>query len=71
MMISEQTQVEVILGNDVLENVEGVDDIAKKWGMSPGYIKNLCAKGKIQAKKIGKTWVIDKRQEKPSSRGDV
>jgi excisionase family DNA binding protein len=49
-----------------LENVIGVEEAAELWGLSAGYIKNLCADGKIKAKKIGKTWVIDKTQENPA-----
>jgi excisionase family DNA binding protein len=49
----------------MLENVIGVDEASKLWGLSPGYIKNLCAEGKIIAKKIGNTWVIDKDQPSP------
>jgi hypothetical protein len=54
-----------IRGN-ALNNVIGVDEAAKLWKLSPGYIKNLCATGKIKAKKIGKTWVIDETQPNPS-----
>lgn len=50
----------------MLENVIGVEEAARIWGLKPGYIKNLCAEGKIKAKKIGKTWVIDKTQENPA-----
>lgn len=50
----------------MLENIIGVEEAAKLWGLSPGYIKNLCAEGKIKAKKIGKTWIIDKNQVNPS-----
>lgn len=49
-----------------LENVMGVEKASKIWGLSSGYIKNLCSEGKIKAKKIGNTWVIDKRQDNPS-----
>lgn len=48
---------------NVLENVMGVDEAAKAWGLSPGHIKNLCASGTVKAKKIGNTWVLDKTQE--------
>ncbi|MFD2210258.1 helix-turn-helix domain-containing protein [Virgibacillus halophilus] len=48
-----------------LKSVIGVSEASKLWGLSPGYIKNLCSKGKISAKKIGKTWVIDASQSKP------
>ncbi|WP_078548662.1 helix-turn-helix domain-containing protein [Litchfieldia alkalitelluris] len=49
-----------------LDNIIGVEEASKLWGLSSGYIKNLCASGKIQAKKIGKTWVILKDQPNPS-----
>lgn len=41
-------------------NVIGVNEAASILNVSPGYVKNLCAQGKIVAKKIGKTWVIDR-----------
>ncbi|MGM0904214.1 MAG: helix-turn-helix domain-containing protein [Bacillota bacterium] len=49
----------------MLDNLIGVEEAAKLWGLSPGYIKNLCADGRIIAKKIGNTWVIDKTQDNP------
>lgn len=50
---------------NALANVIGVEEASEIWGLSPGYIKNLCADGKIKAKKIGKTWVIDRNQPNP------
>lgn len=47
-----------------LHNVIGVHEAASILNVSPGYVKNLCAEGKIVAKKIGKTWVIDKSRLK-------
>jgi hypothetical protein len=52
----------------MLENIVGVEEAARYWGLSPGYVKNLCAEGKVIAKKIGKTWVIDITQERPSKK---
>ena len=54
-----------------LDQILGVEEAAALWGLSPGYIKNLCAAGKLKAKKIGKTWIIDanqtnQKQEEPS-----
>jgi excisionase family DNA binding protein len=43
-----------------LNQVIGVEEAAIILGLSPGTIKNKCAAGEIAAKKIGKTWVIDK-----------
>lgn len=51
-----------------LDNVMGVDEASELWKLSPGYIKNLCADGKLKAKKIGKTWIIDKNQPHPSKK---
>lgn len=50
----------------VLDKIMGVEEASELWGLSSGYIKNLCAKGKIKCKKIGKTWVIDKTQPNPA-----
>lgn len=47
-----------------LHNVIGVHEAATILNVSPGHVKNLCAEGKIVAKKIGKTWVIDKSRLK-------
>jgi excisionase family DNA binding protein len=53
-----------------LDYIMGVEEAAKLWGYKPGYIKNLCAQGKIEAKKIGKTWVISKNQPHPRENAD-
>lgn len=47
---------------NALDSVIGVDEAADILGLSPGTVKNYCATGKIEAKKIGKTWVIDKNK---------
>lgn len=49
-----------------LDKIMGADEASKLWGLAPSYVKDLCAKGKIKAKKIGKTWIIDKDQPNPS-----
>lgn len=49
----------------MLDRIIGVNEASELWGLSPGYIKNLCSEGKIISKKIGKTWVIDKEQPNP------
>lgn len=45
---------------NALNNITGVNETSEITGLSPGTIKNYCADGKIEAKKIGNTWVIDK-----------
>jgi Helix-turn-helix domain len=53
---------------NILDKIMGVEEASETWTLSPGYIKNLCAEGKIQARKIGKTWVISKDQENPKNK---
>jgi hypothetical protein len=50
---------------NILEEIMGVEEASELWSLSPGYIKNLCAEERIQARKIGKTWVISKKQPNP------
>lgn len=45
---------------NTLNNVIGVNEAAELTGLTPGTIKNYCADGRISAKKIGQSWVIDK-----------
>lgn len=49
-----------------LDEIMGVEQASKLWGLAPSYVKDLCAKGKVKAVKIGKTWIIDKNQPNPS-----
>ncbi|MBY7115117.1 helix-turn-helix domain-containing protein [Bacillus sp. 17RED48] len=46
----------------VLDNVIGVNDAHLISGLSPGHIKNLCAAGAVESKKIGGTWVINRER---------
>ena len=62
-----QTIRELVTNYGTLDNIMGVNEAAELWNTTPGYIKNLCAKGKIKARNIGKTWIIDKNQPNPLS----
>lgn len=44
----------------MLDNIIGTTEAAEILGLSPDHVKKLCRDGKIKAKRIGKTWVIDK-----------
>ncbi|MRS25882.1 helix-turn-helix domain-containing protein [Bacillus sp. RIT694] len=46
--------------------VIGVEEASSILNLSSGTIKNMCAAGKIPAKKIGKTWILDKNLLEPS-----
>lgn len=54
-----------------INNVMGVEEAAELWNLAPGTIKNYCAEGKVIARKIGKTWIIDKNQPNPSQGGEA
>ncbi len=45
-----------------LDNIIGVDEAGEILGLSPGSIKNMCAAGKLNCKKIGKTWILNKEE---------
>lgn len=47
-----------------LKNVIGVEEAGSKLGLAAGTVKNMCAAGQIEAKKIGRTWVLDQTRLK-------
>lgn len=51
--------------SDWKNQIDSVSNMAKKWDISPNYLKILCAKGKVDSKKIGNTWVLNSNQPKP------
>lgn len=53
---------------NALGQIMGVEMASSIWGLSPERIKHLCADGKVKSIKIGKTWIIDKNQNNPSTR---
>ena len=52
--------------NKTLDNIMGVNEAAELWSLKPGTIKNLCAAGKVIARKIDNRWIIEKNQPNPS-----
>ena len=51
-----------------LDGIMGVEEAAQKWGTTPHYVKNLCRTGRCRARKMGKTWVLDRDQPNPIRR---
>lgn len=45
-----------------LDNVIGVKEAHLISSLSPGHIKNLCAAGAIESKKIGRTWILNRER---------
>ncbi|WP_255286892.1 helix-turn-helix domain-containing protein [Bacillus toyonensis] len=48
-----------------LENIIGVKEAAKILRCSPQTLKNMCAAGKLPAKKIERKWILDKTMLPP------
>lgn len=51
--------------NNWKDKIAGVAEMAEIWNISPNYLKTLCRKGRVDAIKIGKTWIIYKEQPRP------
>ncbi|AVG14372.1 helix-turn-helix domain-containing protein [Paenibacillus larvae] len=45
--------------------VMGTDEAGLKWGKSADHIKRLCREGKLDAYRIGNTWIVLRDQEYP------
>lgn len=50
-----------------LDNIIGTKEAAEILCLSPDHVKLLCREGKIKAKRIGLTWIIDKTSLTPKS----
>ena len=45
----------------------GIEEVAKKWGLSKRFVQLLCAKGRIEgAMRLGRAWIIPKNAKKPA-----
>lgn len=51
-----------------LDDIMGTEEASRIWGLSQDHIKRLCRQGRIKARLIGKTWVIDRNQPNPSQK---
>jgi excisionase family DNA binding protein len=45
--------------------IMGTEEAAELWGVTQDHIKKLCRLGKCDAIRIGKTWVLARKQDKP------
>lgn len=41
------------------------EEAAELWGLSQGYIKNLCNEGNVIAYKVGRAWLLLRDQPNP------
>ncbi|XID91022.1 type I-C CRISPR-associated protein Cas8c/Csd1 [Paenibacillaceae bacterium WGS1546] len=53
-----------------LNNIMDVHEAGAMWGLSPAYVRNLCAAGTVEAKKIGRDWAISKNHPNPKKGGE-
>ena len=51
--------------NDIFDRFMKLEEAAEFWGVSVPTVKRYCQTGKVDAAKIGQTWLIDKLQPKP------
>ena len=51
--------------NDVFDRFMKIEEAAEFWGISVPTVKKYCQAGKIDARKYGSGWIIDKLQPKP------
>ena len=49
----------------ILNRLMGLEEAAEFWGISVCTLKKYCVSGKVDAVKIGNTWILDKLQPKP------
>ena len=49
-----------------LDQIMGVVEASKKWGVSPDRVKHLCEQGRFPCVKIGNTWILLKDEIKPT-----
>ncbi len=60
--------LEVNGGGD-MDDYLTIQEVAKKWDMTPRWVQSLCADGKIEgAIKFGRAWAVPKDAEKPADR---
>ena len=44
----------------------GIDEVAKKWGLSKRFVQLLCARGRIEgATRLGRAWMIPHNAKNP------
>lgn len=51
---------------ELFEGYIRIDELAKKWGVTPRSVQLMCAKGKIEgAERFGREWMVPKNTKKP------
>lgn len=51
----------------MIEDYLTVNEVAEKWNLTPRWVRDMCASGKIDgAVQFGRSWAIPQNVEKPS-----
>lgn len=48
-----------------LENIMGVEEAAKRWGLESSTVKKMCQRGQLPSVRIGLVWILRKDQDRP------
>ncbi|MEW4425876.1 helix-turn-helix domain-containing protein [Paenibacillus pabuli] len=51
--------------DDLTNQLMSTEDASELWGLSQGYIKNLCNQGGVIAHKVGRSWLLLRDQPNP------
>lgn len=51
---------------NILDQLESVDEVAKRFNVAPFTVRRWCESGKLQARRFTKEWVIVKGQQMPT-----
>ncbi|MCM3134596.1 helix-turn-helix domain-containing protein [Paenibacillus polysaccharolyticus] len=51
--------------DNIMSQLMQTEEASELWGLSQGYIKNLCANGDVIAEKIGRSWLLLRDQPNP------
>lgn len=52
----------------VLDKIMGVQEAGKLWQLHPDSVKKLCQEGKLEARVVGRDWILTKDQPNPKKR---
>ena len=54
--------MKIKIGGRELSNILKVEEVSKRIGATVPYTRELCRKGMIKAKKVGKEWSVDSKE---------
>ncbi|WP_339304542.1 helix-turn-helix domain-containing protein [Paenibacillus sp. FSL L8-0435] len=65
-MTNEPTKEQLQLKMDsIMSQLMTTEEASELWGLSQGYIKNLCNEDNVIAHKVSRTWLLLRDQPNP------